>query len=202
MIRRWHDDLRLTRLRMQGLIDQMAAGVARIDALGLTLRDIEHGLVDFPALVAGRQVWLCWQRGETAVGFWHSLDDRVLRPPPARRADVTERSVVVGRDGRAKAYRPLPAAQRAAAIEAGLAAYERGDFFLAHEDLEPAWMGTPDPAERALLQGLIKVAAAYVHEVRGNPAGIVRNLEGARILLVEATRRARRRTRPAWTWPR
>jgi len=65
------DDLRLTRLRMQGLIDQMAAGVARIDALGLTLRDIEHGLVDFPALVSGRQVWLCWQRGETAIGFWH-----------------------------------------------------------------------------------------------------------------------------------
>jgi hypothetical protein len=68
------DDLRLTQLRMQGLIDQMAAGVARIDALGLTLRDIEHGLVDFPALVAGRQVWLCWQRGETAIGWWHGLD--------------------------------------------------------------------------------------------------------------------------------
>ncbi|MEP6638229.1 MAG: DUF2203 domain-containing protein [Chloroflexota bacterium] len=68
------DDLRLTRLRMQGLIDQMAAGVARIDALGLTLRDIEHGLVDFPALVSGRQIWLCWQRGETAIGWWHGLE--------------------------------------------------------------------------------------------------------------------------------
>jgi hypothetical protein len=68
------DDLRLTRLRMQGLIDQMAAGVARIDALGLTLRDIEHGLVDFPALVAGRQIWLCWQRGEPKVDWWHDLD--------------------------------------------------------------------------------------------------------------------------------
>ena len=68
------DELRLTRLRMQGLIDQMAAGVARIDALGLTLRDIEHGLVDLPALVSGRQVWLCWQLGETAIGFWHGLD--------------------------------------------------------------------------------------------------------------------------------
>ena len=68
------DDLRLTQLRMQGLIDQMAAGVARIDAMGLTLRDIEHGLVDFPALVSGRQVWLCWQRGEPAIGWWHDLD--------------------------------------------------------------------------------------------------------------------------------
>jgi len=68
------DELRLTRLRMQGLIDQMAAGVARIDALGLTLRDIEHGLVDFPALVSGRQVWLCWQLGEPSIGFWHGLE--------------------------------------------------------------------------------------------------------------------------------
>jgi hypothetical protein len=68
------DDLRLTRLRMQGLIDQMAAGVARIDALGLTLRDIEHGLVDFPALVAGRQIWLCWQLGEPRIDWWHDLD--------------------------------------------------------------------------------------------------------------------------------
>jgi len=99
---------------------------------------------------------------------------------------VTERAVVVGRDGRAKAYRPLGADERTAALEEGLAAYERGDFFEAHELLEPAWMGTPDLPERALLQGLIKVAAAYVHDVRGNPAGIVRNLTGARALLDEA----------------
>jgi predicted metal-dependent hydrolase len=99
---------------------------------------------------------------------------------------MTERAVVVGRDGRAKAYRPLSAAKRSAALKAGLAAYERGDFFEAHEDLEPAWMGTPDLSERALLQGLIKVAAAYVHDVRGNPAGIRRNLDGARGLLVDA----------------
>ena len=68
------DDLRLTRLRMQGLIDQMAAGVARIDELGIALRDIPTGLVDFPALVNGRQVWLCWRRDEDAIHFWHDLD--------------------------------------------------------------------------------------------------------------------------------
>lgn len=68
------NDLRLIRLRMQGLIDQMAAGVARIDALGLTLRDIERGLVDFPALVSGRQVWLCWRHGESSIGWWHDLE--------------------------------------------------------------------------------------------------------------------------------
>lgn len=99
---------------------------------------------------------------------------------------MTEGSVIVGRDGRAKAYRPIPQAARAVAILSGVAAYERGDYFEAHEDLEPAWMGTDDPGERAYLQGLIKLAAAYVHGVRGNPAGIRRNLDGARARLAEA----------------
>jgi hypothetical protein len=67
------DEMRLIRLRMQGLIDQMQAGVARIDSLGITLRDIESGLVDFPALASGRQVWLCWRLGEDEVGWWHEL---------------------------------------------------------------------------------------------------------------------------------
>jgi predicted metal-dependent hydrolase len=88
--------------------------------------------------------------------------------------------------GRAKAYRPMPAADREAAYAAGVAAYERGDFFLAHELLEPAWMGTADIGERELYQGLIKLAAGFVHGVRGNPPGIARNLEGSRSLLASA----------------
>ncbi len=68
------DERRLTRLRMQGLVDQMAAGVARLETMGVTLRDIGDGLIDLPALVSGRQVWLCWKLGETSIGYWHSID--------------------------------------------------------------------------------------------------------------------------------
>lgn len=82
--------------------------------------------------------------------------------------------------GRRKAYRPLPAGARAEAARAGLAAYRRGDWFLAHELLEPAWMGSDDPAERGLHSGLIKLAAAGVHATRGNRLGVARNLTGAR----------------------
>jgi len=81
---------------------------------------------------------------------------------------------------RLKAYRPIPPDRRREALEAGIAAYSRGDFFEAHELLEPAWMGTADLAERELYQGLIKLAAGYVHCIRGNPIGMSRNLEGAR----------------------
>lgn len=64
-------DARRIELRMRGIVDQMQAAVAQIDAWGITLRDIETGLVDFPALVAGRQVWLCWRLGEDEVSWWH-----------------------------------------------------------------------------------------------------------------------------------
>lgn len=89
-----------------------------------------------------------------------------------------EQRIIQG--GRAKAYRPLPDVERAAALKAGLEAYDRGDWFLAHELLEPAWMGTKVLAERELLQGLIKLAAAFVHGARSNPAGVAKNLQGAR----------------------
>jgi predicted metal-dependent hydrolase len=90
------------------------------------------------------------------------------------------RRTVVDADGRAKAYRPVAAPERTAAVIAGLEAYASGDFFEAHELMEPAWMGTDDQVERDLIQGLIKLAAADVHGVRGNPRGVARNLEGAR----------------------
>jgi hypothetical protein len=66
-------EFRVVRLRMQGVIDQMQAGVARIEELGITLRDIETGLIDFPALASGRQIWLCWRLGEGPVAWWHEL---------------------------------------------------------------------------------------------------------------------------------
>ena len=67
--------IRLVRLGMQGLIDQMQAGVARLVELDVTLRDISTGLIDFPALVSGRPIWLCWRLGEGDVEYWHPHDE-------------------------------------------------------------------------------------------------------------------------------
>lgn len=114
-----------------------------------------------------------------------------MRVPIASPASTAPRRIRQG--DREKAFRPLPIEARRSAFAEGLAAYERGDFFAAHEALEPAWMGTDDLAERALHQGLIKVAAAYVHAVRSNPPGIVKNLTGARRHLALAVEAG-----PAW----
>jgi hypothetical protein len=69
------EELRLLRLRMQGLIDQMQAGVARLVEQEITLRDIATGLIDFPALASGRPIWLCWRLGESSVNHWHRHDE-------------------------------------------------------------------------------------------------------------------------------
>ena len=45
-----------------------------IEESGLVLRDIDRGLVDFPAVIDGREVYLCWELGEDEVDFWHDLD--------------------------------------------------------------------------------------------------------------------------------
>jgi len=58
---------------LRSVIRQMEQAVAQIESWSVTLRDIDSGLVDFPALVSGRQVWLCWRLGEPAVGWWHEV---------------------------------------------------------------------------------------------------------------------------------
>ena len=68
------EQIRLLRLGMQGLIDQMQAGVARLVEMDITLRDIASGLIDFPALFSGRPIWLCWRLGEGDIEHWHPHD--------------------------------------------------------------------------------------------------------------------------------
>jgi hypothetical protein len=45
-----------------------------IEQSGIVLRDIDRGLVDFPAVMDGREVYLCWEFGEDDVGYWHDME--------------------------------------------------------------------------------------------------------------------------------
>lgn len=49
--------------------------VNELQALGVELKDPARGLVDFPSVMDGRDVYLCWQLGEPEVGYWHELED-------------------------------------------------------------------------------------------------------------------------------
>ena len=47
----------------------------RIAARGCHLKGLDPGLVDFPHLRQGREVYLCWQMGENDIRYWHEIDD-------------------------------------------------------------------------------------------------------------------------------
>ena len=50
---------------------QLRDAVAELQDLEVVLRDLDRGLLDFPSLRDGREVYLCWQDGEDAIRFWH-----------------------------------------------------------------------------------------------------------------------------------
>lgn len=52
----------------------LRGGVQRLETRRIILRDLDRGLVDFPSLRNGREVYLCWEEGEPAIGYWHDLD--------------------------------------------------------------------------------------------------------------------------------
>lgn len=40
----------------------------------IQIKDLDRGLIDFPSIIAGREVFLCWEQGEQDIEFWHDLD--------------------------------------------------------------------------------------------------------------------------------
>jgi len=68
--------------------------VNRIQDSGVLVKDLDMGLVDFPSLLDGEEIYLCWKLGEDRIGFWHGidegfasrkpLDDAGAGPPPPR----------------------------------------------------------------------------------------------------------------------
>jgi len=40
----------------------------------IQVKDVERGLIDFPSILAGKEVFLCWEKGEPDIEFWHDLN--------------------------------------------------------------------------------------------------------------------------------
>jgi hypothetical protein len=63
----------------QAAVEKAAGAIARcidgIHELGALVKDVDRGLVDFPALRDGEEVLLCWRVGEDEIGFWHPVDE-------------------------------------------------------------------------------------------------------------------------------
>jgi hypothetical protein len=53
---------------------EMRRKIATLRALGVEVKNLNAGLIDFPARFQGREVYLCWCHGEKTIGHWHEVD--------------------------------------------------------------------------------------------------------------------------------
>ncbi len=61
--------------RKEGAARKLKSAVDGISEMGAQLKDLETGLLDFPTLYKGQEVYLCWKLGESGIRFWHHVED-------------------------------------------------------------------------------------------------------------------------------
>lgn len=74
------------RTALEALVQRAKDALEEIDASGVQVKDLETGLLDFPYLLEGETVLLCWKKGESRIEFWHRMEDgfRGRQPIDAR----------------------------------------------------------------------------------------------------------------------
>ncbi|HWB86159.1 MAG TPA: DUF2203 domain-containing protein [Bryobacteraceae bacterium] len=57
-------------------------GLDELREVGCVVKDLDIGLVDFPTLFRGQEVYMCWKLGETAIEFWHGVEEGFVGRKP------------------------------------------------------------------------------------------------------------------------
>lgn len=68
------DYVRRKRAALDLHVQQAKDSLAEIEAIGVQVKDLDTGLLDFPCLIDGETVLLCWKMGEERIEYWHSLE--------------------------------------------------------------------------------------------------------------------------------
>ena len=78
------DSLRAQQLaaELTFIVDSARLTKGELDRLGVVLKDVEQGVVDFPSTVGAEMVYLCWEQGEDAVTHYHALNQEARLPLP------------------------------------------------------------------------------------------------------------------------
>ena len=68
-------DLNAAQAELERLNEEAATTVDELEELGVVVKDLDLGLLDFPALREGEEVELCWRVGEDSVEYWHRIGE-------------------------------------------------------------------------------------------------------------------------------
>jgi hypothetical protein len=68
------DKVAKLRAEMEGHVQRVRESIAEIDSIGVQVKDLDAGLLDFPCRLDDQVVMLCWRMGETTIEHWHPVD--------------------------------------------------------------------------------------------------------------------------------
>ena len=60
---------------LESMAQELRQGIEQIEGFGCLVKDLDVGLIDFPALRHGQEVLLCWRLGEETIGYWHTTHE-------------------------------------------------------------------------------------------------------------------------------
>jgi hypothetical protein len=61
--------------KRDGLAAKLRETIEQVQECGCVIKDLDIGLIDFPTLLRGVEVYLCWKLGEARIEFWHGVDE-------------------------------------------------------------------------------------------------------------------------------
>lgn len=67
-------DVAKKRAEMEAHLDRVRESISEIDSIGVQVKDLESGLLDFPFKLEDKVVLLCWRMGEPAIEHWHTVE--------------------------------------------------------------------------------------------------------------------------------
>jgi len=77
--------LRIFTVKKQELnnsITRLYKAIEELENLGVVIKSVDDGLLDFPSMRFDEEVWLCWKAGETEIKFWHGKDEGFMGRKP------------------------------------------------------------------------------------------------------------------------
>jgi hypothetical protein len=89
-----HDKAAKQRLEHNRLVGAMQEALEKIQATGCVVKDLEVGLLDFPARINGEAVYLCWRLGEDRIRFYHAQDEGFSGRKPIDPRDADYRNPI------------------------------------------------------------------------------------------------------------
>ena len=76
------EDYIILKQKLNRKVTEFYQAIEDLESLGVVLKGLEQGLLDFPAKRFDEEIWLCWKEGETEIKFWHEKNSGFMGRKP------------------------------------------------------------------------------------------------------------------------